>query len=114
MTHTTHTTQAAEALELSILHWQENVAAETPDGASTNASKCALCREFAGDGCRNCPVMARTGRDGCFGTPYYEAYDALRNWRDGINARREQWRIAAQAELDFLISLRDPTEQEQA
>lgn len=109
----TLTPQAAEALELSILHWQENVAAETPEGASTASRDCALCRAYPGDYCDGCPVAETSGQSECEGTPYNEAYFALNKWRYR-GGTREQWRIAAQAELDFLITLRDPTEQEQA
>jgi hypothetical protein len=101
------------ALEGSIKHWQENVAAETPDDASTDASDCALCLVFQPkdgpvlDACKGCPVSAKTGELYCHGTPYYGASLACIMWKSHRGKRTKQkWRKAAQAELDFLISLR--------
>ena len=103
--------QAADALELSIVHWQENVEAETPEAVRISGAACALCIKFYGDGdCDNCPVKAKTGEDRCFGSPYYNARNALDKWQfDRTQVNAALWRTAAQAELDFLISLREPT-----
>ena len=101
--------ETAEALEESIAHWQTNVAAERPTQASTGAGKCALCMKFMRTTCGPCPVATRTGRQRCQGTPYMRAEEALLDWELG-EGTREQWREAAQAELDFLISLREPAE----
>lgn len=109
---------ASEALEKSIQHWRENVEAETPDKASVKADDCALCALFANEDmeyyeiCIGCPVMHGTGQDSCEGSPYYKAVDALRYWKAGTSTR-EAFTAAAQAELDFLISLR-PKEKEDA
>ena len=95
------------ALRASIQHWRENVEAETPENASIDAYDCALCKKFASgftDACLGCPVFERTGTELCGGTPYKEAFHAWCDWEIGI-ATREKWRSAAQAELDFLISL---------
>ena len=105
----------AEALEASIKHWDENAKAQTPKDASTRARDCALCRMFPGvdasRGCPGCPVHERTGHE-CGGSPYYDADSALTHWRVfGDGAHR--FRAAAIAERDFLISLREPVEDDQ-
>lgn len=104
--------KTAEALEASIKHWQENVAAETPDGVSLQADHCALCRIFFYEkNCRGCPVFARTGEQCCNESPYRAAEYWFEQWKrrpDSAEIRAE-WRQTAQKEVDFLISLRDPT-----
>lgn len=109
-----------EALEASIKHWQENVAAEEYLRASLRAEDCALCIKFNSHAtdensegektdCIGCPVMERTGIRYCEGSPYGRASRALANWR--LHAEnREAFRAAAQRELDFLISLRPAEE----
>lgn len=106
--------RAAEALEKSIKHWQENVAAETPGQVKTSGEYCALCREFALKNpsrlCTGCPVNDETDA-GCDMTPYHNANMALARWhKHGFDNHREMWRVAAQKELDFLISLRKPVD----
>lgn len=91
------------ALEESIKHWQNNVAAKTLWQASVDSADCALCQAQAG--CIGCPVKEATGQWECYGTPYYAARNALFRWKVGIGTR-DEWRVAAQAELDFLKSLR--------
>jgi hypothetical protein len=95
------------ALKASIKHWEENVAAETPDEASTRAIDCALCNEFDWDACVGCPVMERAGVRLCRRTPYPRAFDAHAVWQWNPNSESHKlvWRKAAQAELDFLKSL---------
>lgn len=116
------TEEAVTALELSIEHWKQNVAAERPSEASCSGGDCALCLKFYAfdsvenergnveyfEECVRCPVYAATGgRQFCYGTPYYEARDALFEWKSDLEAR-DDWIIAAKAELDFRISLRNP------
>lgn len=103
--------KTAKALEKSIKHWEQNVRAEEPFQASTSAFDCALCMEFPD--CFGCPVMKHTGDDNCYGTPYYEAADALTGWKsEPEDETKEIFRKAAQAELDFLISLRVETKED--
>lgn len=117
------TEEAVTALELSIEHWKQNVAAERPSEARCSGNDCALCLKFYAfdyvenerddveyfEECARCPVYAATGgQQFCNGTPYYEARMALSEWRYGSKTGREDWIIAAKAELDFLISLRNP------
>ena len=105
------------ALRASIKHWQENVAAKKPSEASAHGSSCALCIKFnSGAVCAGCPV-ADAGYPGCDGSPWERAWDGLEIWRAAVNmelqgrgnaktaAAPENWRKAAQRELDFLRSL---------
>jgi|SRR6185437_1058006 len=99
------------ALEGSIAKWQAIVAGTGTDRGVMN---CPLCQEFWKAGCNGCPVAERTGRSFCSGTPYDaweeeewpegEPYDALNKLTD--RTARKRLRAIAQAELDFLISLR--------
>lgn len=104
--------RTAEALEASIKHWQENVAAETPDNASIDADDCALCKIFFEGDCQGCPIQTATRDEYCCGTPYDEASELFDQWASRPHSvrTRDFWRVAAQKELDFLISLREPTE----
>ncbi len=103
-----------DALEASIKHWQQNVDAETPDVASCLSEDCALCQAFPYEFCDGCPVSEKTGMAECGQTPYLNALLAWIDWKlinsaDNLHA----FRAAAQAELDFLTSLR-PSEDEDA
>lgn len=35
------------------------------------ALDCSLCQEYQDSGCKGCPVMGRTGRNNCDGTPFH-------------------------------------------
>lgn len=98
-------TVTREALEASIKKWEANVAAETPKDVLITGQNCPLCKIFAGPGCYDCPVMKKTGYDECHNTPYYAAQSALVDWKMG-DLSRDEWRLYAQAEVDFLKSLR--------
>ena len=105
------------ALKASIQHWRENVEAAVLDNVSILADDCALCDAFyfsdvnAFDEeiqyCVDCPVKMRTGIDTCQGSPYREAWESHYSWRKSPTSitSKATWRKAAQAELDFLISL---------
>lgn len=104
------------ALKASIKHWEENVQAKTPDKIKLGVSHCALCAEFWTRDearlvtCDGCPVWTRTGKHGCSGSPYEAAEEAHDDWDDVFDTVYEsdegdEWRKAAQAELDFLNSL---------
>lgn len=95
-----------EALEGSIAKWQAIV---DGSGADRLADNCALCKEFLD--CDGCPVAESTGMTGCLGSPWdkwYRAQSLLkRNYRGGEwVADTEALMKLAQAELDFLKSLR--------
>ncbi len=93
------------ALKKSIEHWRENVRAEEFIQASVRRSDCALCQEFwAKTGiCAGCPVNEVSG-DGCQPTPYEYAAEVYFDWEEDCSFR-EDFILAAQAELDFLIGL---------
>jgi hypothetical protein len=101
----------SEALECSIRHWEENAAATFPKFASVTEDDCALCRNFIAKGCRGCPVFRKTGERFCVGTPYMSAVRHLRKWRDGDATAGKFFHNEAQAELDFLRSLRAPEQE---
>lgn len=95
-----------KALKASIKHWEENVAAETPQGAGVRGDKCALCQKFASNYCSGCPVFKKTLKRGCDGTPYFRAYDAYYAWKKAQDDdHKAEWCKAAQAEVVFLKSL---------
>ena len=110
------TPQQSQALELSIQHWERVVA--DPTGEPIGPDECALCRAFRPfDGkaiCTKCPVRLATGQSGCTGTPYQDFEDALAAYTndeamdDGTVPDLRLLTSLAQAELDFLISLREP------
>jgi hypothetical protein len=108
-----------EALEKSIAHWEDNVAADRPSHVYLGPQCCALCDlfRFVDIGglarCDGCPVFTRTQEHGCKGSPYDEADNAFDAWSDiylddyfEAEKARLKWRSAACAELDFLKSLR--------
>ena len=100
--------ETREALEASIAHWQEVV--RNPYETDVGVSECALCRKFNhtwarwDDCCAGCPVRDRTGKSSCYGTPLYAFLKERK-----VGAWPNEQAKLAQAELDFLISLR-PTE----
>jgi hypothetical protein len=97
-----------EALEASIQHWRENLAAERPEDASDAKDDCALCGKYWESNCDGCPVSMKTGESICIGSPYIEAANCLYDWRKNPEsvAARAAWRAAANTELEFLEALR--------
>lgn len=96
------------ALKASIAHWEEVAEATHPANMYIGPSACALCTAFPS--CVGCPVFAVTWEKRCKKTPYYEVVEARERWHTMgfIVARqklREDFRAAAQKELDFLRSL---------
>ena len=94
------------ALKESIEKWKRNA-----DGISTDISSsgCPLCKLFLPSACVGCPVTLRTGFHLCTGTPYIAAYRALSS--TGLmprSVRLEQFKVAAQEEVEFLESLLPP------
>ncbi len=99
--------QTHKALIASIEKWERNAEAETPEAYRTRANHCPLCTLYVKSACRGCPVMARTSRPGCVGTPWHEADDAKRDWSTlPQRARlRNEARAAARKDVEFLKSL---------
>lgn len=104
-----------EALEGSIKHWEENLAAENAFQASVTMDACSLCELFymQNGNCEGCPV-AGSGFALCDGSPYDEAFEAFVSWRDKPYDSEclIRWQDAAKDELDFLVSLRPKDSQE--
>ena len=111
------TQDTIDALEASIVHWEENLAAERVYEASVKMADCSLCRLFHShftrnpQSCKGCPVYEFTHTEYCSHTPYTEASSALRDWhrtsdetrsQDLITRARDEFRVHARAELNFL------------
>ena len=96
-------TTKAEALELSIKHWEENAAVQNLSDAKVSSRQCALCEKFLDYACVGCPVYGRTGFTVCSTTPYVEAARFYFNGDGDL----ENFKIAAQKEVEFLKSLRE-------
>lgn len=89
-----------KALRGSIAKWQAIVAGMGRDAAEQN---CPLCEMFINNGCISCPVAESVGYTHCLATPYV-AWQECCDHRTG-RADTPERVAAAQAELDFLISL---------
>ena len=61
---------SSEAIEKSILHWQEEADRTKLPKRMPSALDCALCQKYEND-CEPCPVSIVTGSEGCEETPYY-------------------------------------------
>lgn len=93
-----------EALKASIAKWDRNVEAATPEEVRVEGDDCPLCVLFFERECVGCPVRMRKVDPYCIGTPYKDAYLTYLGW--GVGERtREQYQIAARAEVEFLKSL---------
>jgi len=98
-----------EALEGSIRKWRAIVKGTGVDGGSDN---CPLCQMFISRECLGCPVAEVTHRIDCDGSPYMAAARLMEKVDPDqvpFHPRRAVTKEAkelAQAELDFLISLR--------
>lgn len=102
------------ALRGSIAKWRAIV---DGTGADHGTSNCPLCQmfydsdEYDDEGnlrdCIGCPVYDHTGEDNCCGTPFARWAMLVRDQsvETGRYAQDVVARDAAQAELDFLISL---------
>lgn len=106
--------EAITALEKSIEHWKENLAAESYREADTGADKCALCANYIDNMCSDCPIAEYTGERVCANTPYIKADKALKDWRylviqtqprDVVKQAKERFRAYAKAEVEFLEML---------
>lgn len=103
-----------KALEGSIRKWQRIVEWRGEDHADEN---CPLCKEFR-PSCQECPVALRTGFSNCRKTPYGNFvmawFDEAEYYSDahapmcgGRAIIGPESQAAAEAELAFLISLRE-------
>lgn len=103
--------ETLKALDASIAHWEEIVAADKPSDVEIGANTCALCDKFNvfewsdPRACRGCPVFSVTRREFCRETPFQGALTTFLLWEIGDGSKREFIK-AAKAELSFLKSLR--------
>ncbi len=79
----------------SIAHW-ERMRADPMCGEEPYADDCALCTLLWDRECESCP-------GDCGNSPWRVAARAWRTLKDGTGTL-ERWRLAAQAEIDFLKS----------
>lgn len=96
------------ALDASIEHWKENLRAETPHDVKLGAHHCPLCQLFIvkNEKCDGCPIFETTGYYNCARTPYSKASNTRGWWAFGSSTKAE-WEAAAQAEIDFLLEIRN-------
>lgn len=113
--HMTMDAATRQALEESIAHWIENIEARTFSEAKIFADHCALCKMFTRereeDGetvCDGCPVYEATETHNCNHRRWHACWETYKQWsanETSIEARNN-FRTAAQAMHDFLVSLR--------
>ena len=116
--------ETVEALEASIVHWDENAKAIYHGDVSITSISCSLCHIFnrdemsIRDSCNGCPVLIKTGKKFCERSPYDSAVKALKRWESAnkitLLTSEISFRAAAIAERDFLISLREPIDDARA
>lgn len=112
-----------EALKGSIAKWEGIVSNTAVDMGPWN---CDLCQKFLyPQGCVGCPVLEKTGKTGCNGSPYEEFFETLKRYQLTFPAitNRKQYnkqyppkefailKPLAEAELEFLKSLLPEGEQ---
>lgn len=66
---------------------------------------CPLCDAYFADYCVKCPVMKRTGKEGCIKTPYREIENTLLNKK--LKTVSPELIKLIKEELEFLKSLKD-------
>lgn len=103
----------AIALEKSIKHWEDNVAAKDFNEVSIAGVDCALCAKFYdgwehGSQCRKCPVFQKTGAPNCEKSPYVNVAEIYRS-SYSYGQVSAQFTRAAKKQLNFLKSLREST-----
>jgi len=96
------TAEQIEALEESIAHW-ERMKADIRCGENPSTDYCACCSLGWGAArcSTKCPIRAYAGRGWCARTPYERAAELWSEYRAGASVE-DQWRAAAQKEIDFL------------
>jgi hypothetical protein len=99
---------AQQTLLQAIEHWEQNVKAESISKVDTTSQSCPLCGLYLRNGCIGCPVNKFTKHTHCDETPYKAAHLAYVAWMgasEHLTRYKEAFRVAAQAEVDFLKSL---------
>ncbi len=103
--------KTAKALEGSIEKWERIV--RSTRGVDRHSENCPLCNLYT-SGCRKCIVRQKTKRSSCSGSPF--AKWNKHQWDDHAPSRYPMRRFKgcekclklAEAELEFLKSLREP------
>ncbi len=90
--------QVRKALQGSIAKWTAIAKLEDVDRGAENCPLCKLFYKGRGS-CNGCPVKVETGKDVCYGSPYYE-YKYADLW--GMSVGKQ---VAAERETRFLQSL---------
>ena len=107
-----------KALKASIVKWEKNTKAETPDKYLIGYVDCPLCDLYWHNDCNGCPISQKTKKSYCSSTPYQKCNDHLDDW-DHQFARGEDYAkakrlaiAAARREIKFLKSLLPEGEQQ--
>jgi hypothetical protein len=97
------------ALKGSIAKWEAIVDGTGVDDGPDN---CPLCEIFYAKECIGCPVALKSGYPGCSNTPYEDQWGQVFSdcFTNIYRANTPERKVAAQAELHFLISLLPPGE----
>ena len=95
--------ETLKALRGSIKKWEKIVAGTGEDDGCNNCPLCDLFFNKTGS-CFGCPVMDKTGRDECVGTPY-GAWRWTHEDNFPLTADTPEQKTAARRELKFLKSL---------
>ena len=100
-----------EALQASIVKWEENTKVISTEEAKIWGDTCPLCEISSRrmtyemeSPCEACLVYERTGQVECGGSPWYSTLFYWRAVADGTRPLSD-FHSAAQKEVDFLISL---------
>ena len=94
-----------KALKASIAHWKRFENGKQRQIEGTGSSSCALCHIYNkflyDEGCGECPVKLKTGRNYCQKSPWQNAERARRKYGYGS----PEFKAAAKKERLFLESL---------
>ena len=106
-----------DAAQKAVDHWIRLSACMTPEQVHSegyHCDSCAFCNLYyncVGCDCVGCPIYARTGEDGCYGTPYHQANISLEEFCDNYDDPDYEWTDEDQANVEaqvrFLESIRD-------
>ena len=103
-------------LEKAIKIWKDAKNTITDDPDEYHREECPLCDVYASKdvGCGKCPVKARTGKNGCFDTPFHSVTEAEISWvvslidelgEEDVRKARARFITAHEEEIKFLESL---------
>lgn len=101
------------ALRESIAHWDRMASGKRQKDEHIGVPDCALCALFwtwdklgtDSPSCVKCPVMQRTGKKFCVGSPFDAASNIVNDHHGDEGYDTPEFREAAMRELEFLRSL---------